>query len=61
MRILHTSDWHIGKKIGRFDRHDEYREVIDEVVETAEGSRSTWWCTAGIYSTATSPPWRPSL
>ncbi len=36
MRILHTSDWHIGKKIGRFDRHDEYREVIDEVVETAE-------------------------
>ncbi len=36
MRILHTSDWHIGKKIGRFDRLDEYREVIDEVADAAE-------------------------
>ena len=23
MRILHTSDWHIGKRLGRFDRLDE--------------------------------------
>ena len=36
MRILHTSDWHIGKKIGRFDRTEEYRRVIDEVVNIAE-------------------------
>ena len=36
MRILHTSDWHIGKKIGRFDRTDEYRRVIDEVAGIAE-------------------------
>lgn len=36
MRILHTSDWHIGKKIGRFDRLDEYQEVIDEVAGVAE-------------------------
>lgn len=33
MRVLHTSDWHVGKKLGRYDRTDEYREVIDEVVE----------------------------
>lgn len=36
MRILHTSDWHVGKKIGRFDRLGEYREVIDEAVGIAE-------------------------
>ena len=36
MRILHTSDWHIGKKIGRFDRTEEHRRVIDEVVDIAE-------------------------
>ena len=36
VRILHTSDWHIGKKIGRFDRTEEYREVIDEVVGIAD-------------------------
>ena len=32
MRILHTSDWHVGKRLGRYDRMDEYREVIAEVV-----------------------------
>ena len=32
MRILHTSDWHVGKRLGRYDRIDEYREVIAEVV-----------------------------
>ena len=36
MRILHTSDWHIGKKIGRFDRSEEYRKVIADVVAVAE-------------------------
>lgn len=36
MRALHTSDWHVGKRIGRFDRSSEYAEVIDEVVEIAD-------------------------
>ncbi len=36
MRVLHTSDWHVGKRIGRYDRSDEYRAVIDEVVAIAE-------------------------
>lgn len=36
MRILHTSDWHIGKRIGRYDRTDEYREALDQVQAIAE-------------------------
>lgn len=36
MRILHTSDWHVGKKIGRFDRIDEHAAAIDEVVRIAD-------------------------
>lgn len=36
MRVLHTSDWHVGKKLGRYDRSDEYREVIAEVAAVAE-------------------------
>ena len=36
MRALHTSDWHVGKRIGRFDRSDEYAEVIAEVVAIAD-------------------------
>jgi len=36
MRILHTSDWHVGKRLDRYDRMDEHRAVIDEVVEIAD-------------------------
>ncbi len=35
MKALHTSDWHVGKRIGRYDRLDEYRTVIGEVVAIA--------------------------
>jgi exonuclease SbcD len=35
VKALHTSDWHIGKRIGRYDRGDEFREVIAEVVAIA--------------------------
>ncbi len=35
MRVLHTSDWHVGRRIGRYDRSDEFREVIGEVVDIA--------------------------
>ena len=40
MKILHTSDWHIGKKLGRFDRTDEYREVLNEVAEIANREKA---------------------
>jgi exonuclease SbcD len=36
MRILHTGDWHIGKKLGRFDRTAEAESVLDEVVAIAD-------------------------
>lgn len=36
MRILHTSDWHIGRRLDRYDRMDEHRAVIDEVVDIAD-------------------------
>ncbi|HVL63979.1 MAG TPA: exonuclease subunit SbcD [Actinomycetota bacterium] len=36
MRILHTADWHIGKKLGRFDRAAESEAVLDELVAVAQ-------------------------
>jgi len=36
MRVLHTSDWHVGKRVGRFDRSSEYAEVIAEVAAIAD-------------------------
>ena len=39
MRILHTSDWHIGKRLGRYERMDEFREVLAEVGRIADDRR----------------------
>ncbi len=36
MRILHTSDWHVGKRLDRHDRMEEHRAAIDEVVAIAD-------------------------
>ncbi len=36
MKILHTSDWHLGKKLGEFSRLQEQIEVMDEIVSIAE-------------------------
>lgn len=39
MRLLHTGDWHIGKALYGITRHDECREVLDEVVGVARRER----------------------
>ena len=31
MRILHTSDWHLGRKIRRESRQPEFERVLGEV------------------------------
>jgi exonuclease SbcD len=35
MRILHTSDWHVGKTLRGVSRHDEHAAVLGEIVEIA--------------------------
>ena len=39
MKILHTSDWHIGKKLGRHSRMAEYAAAIDEVIALADAEQ----------------------
>lgn len=36
MKILHTSDWHVGKKLGRHDRMPEHAAVLAEVETIAD-------------------------
>ena len=36
MKILHTADWHLGKKLDRFSRIEEQRAVMDEIVQIAD-------------------------
>jgi DNA repair protein SbcD/Mre11 len=36
MRILHTSDWHVGRRLGRHDRSAEFEAVLAEVATVAD-------------------------
>lgn len=36
MRILHTADWHLGKKLDNFLRIDEQKAVLTEIITIAE-------------------------
>lgn len=36
MKILHTSDWHLGKYLNNFSRLQEQEEVLNEINEIAE-------------------------
>jgi len=36
MRILHTSDWHLGKRLLHFSRLEEQRSVLNEIIVLAE-------------------------
>ncbi len=52
MKILHTSDWHIGKKLIIKDRLDEQREVLDEIIKIVEDNGVELILVAGdIYDT----------
>ena len=35
MRILHTSDWHLGKRLDFYSRFEEQKAVLDEIVQIA--------------------------
>jgi DNA repair protein SbcD/Mre11 len=35
VRILHTADWHVGKRLGRIDRSEETDKVLDQVIRVA--------------------------
>jgi DNA repair protein SbcD/Mre11 len=35
MKILHTSDWHVGKVLKGRDRHEEHDAVLRSIVQTA--------------------------
>ncbi|MCF0064525.1 exonuclease subunit SbcD [Dyadobacter chenwenxiniae] len=39
MKILHTADWHIGKKLDNYSRLEEQRQVLDEICQIAENEK----------------------
>ena len=56
MKILHTSDWHLGKKLDYFSRHAEQVEVLNEICEIAESCEIDMVLISGDIFDAFNPP-----
>jgi DNA repair protein SbcD/Mre11 len=56
MRFLHTSDWHLGRSLHRFDLRDAQERFLDHLVETARSERVDAVLVAGdVYDRAIPP------
>jgi exonuclease SbcD len=54
MKILHTSDWHIGKKLMGRERYSEHRKVLDEIAQICINENVDLCLVAGdVYDTYT--------
>ncbi len=56
MKILHTSDWHLGKRLDKFSRHQEQINVLDEIVKHADNQNVDLVFVAGDVFDAFNPP-----
>lgn len=57
MKILHTSDWHVGKVLKGRDRYDEHEAVIRSIIETARTEDVDLVLIAGdLFETAAPTP-----
>ncbi|AZA92292.1 Nuclease sbcCD subunit D [Chryseobacterium nakagawai] len=47
MKILHTADWHLGKKLDRFSRLEEQASVMEEIIAIADEEQADLILVAG--------------
>ncbi|MBW3666661.1 MAG: exonuclease SbcCD subunit D [Actinobacteria bacterium] len=55
MRILHTSDWHVGRRIRGRDRSDEHRAVLAEIAGVADTQQVDLTLVAGDLFDSSAP------
>ena len=56
MKILHTADWHLGKRLDSFSRLEEQKLVLDEMCEIADQQAVDVIIVAGDLFDAFNPP-----
>jgi len=57
VKVLHTSDWHVGRRIRGRDRSEEHREVLAELVGLADENSVDLILVAGdVFDTASPSP-----
>lgn len=55
MKILHTSDWHLGASLYGFDRLREQAETLDRIIATAQSERPDAVLVAGDVFDSSQP------
>ena len=56
MKILHTSDWHIGKRLGSVSRLNEQKDVLTEICDIADEQSVDAIVVAGDVFDTFNPP-----
>ncbi|MBN2262520.1 MAG: exonuclease subunit SbcD, partial [Prolixibacteraceae bacterium] len=56
MKILHTSDWHLGKRLVNFERIEEQQLFLDELIEIANAQQVDAVLVAGDLFDTFNPP-----
>ena len=56
MKILHTSDWHLGKRLDDFPRFEEQQAVMNEICEIADRENADAVLVAGDLFDTFNPP-----
>ena len=56
MKILHTADWHLGKRLENFSRIEEQRQVMQEIADIAERNAVDLVIIAGDLFDTFNPP-----
>ncbi len=56
MKLLHTADWHLGKRLGDYSRLAEQRAVLDEICAIAEAEAVDAVLIAGDLFDTFNPP-----
>jgi DNA repair protein SbcD/Mre11 len=55
MKLLHTSDWHVGKGLKGISRTEEHREVLSEVIRIAKAEQVDMAIVAGDLFDSSAP------
>ena len=56
MKILHTADWHLGKKLDHFSRLEEQKKVMNEICTIADVQNADVVIVAGDLFDTFNPP-----
>ncbi|MDE6463844.1 MAG: exonuclease subunit SbcD, partial [Muribaculaceae bacterium] len=56
MKILHTSDWHLGCQLYGFDRLEEQAAMLDTIIDIAGREKPDAFIVSGDVFDSTQPP-----